>query len=117
MTDKQLLETVLEALETPVHEQPFGLKQKAITALKARLEQTEQEPKFVRIVDGVPCITLAEHKHLMATTPPSAQRQLTDVKSWAGLTPEEIVEILSIHYMHMSDLVQAIEAKLKDKNT
>jgi hypothetical protein len=25
-----------------------------------------QEPKFVRMVDGVPCITLAEHKHLMA---------------------------------------------------
>jgi len=25
-----------------------------------------QEPKFVRMVEGVPCITLAEHKHLMA---------------------------------------------------
>jgi len=42
--------------------------------------------------------------------PPAAQRQ------WVGLEPEEIAEILSVHYMYMSDLVHAIEAKLKEKN-
>jgi hypothetical protein len=42
-----------------------------------------QEPKFVRMVDGVPCITLAEHKHLIATNQAAAQRQ------WVGLAPEE----------------------------
>jgi len=41
---------------------------------------------------------------------PAAQRQ------WVRLEPEEIAEILSVHYMYMSDLVRAIEFKLKEKN-
>lgn len=44
-------------------------------------------------------------------TPHAAQRQ------WVGLEPEEIANILSVHHMYMSDLVRAIESKLKEKNT
>jgi hypothetical protein len=38
----EAMKQALEALETPLHAQPFGLKQNAITALKAALEQPEQ---------------------------------------------------------------------------
>jgi hypothetical protein len=57
-----------------------------------------QEPKFVRMVDGVPCITLAEHKHLIATNQAAAQRQ------WVGLTEDEMQETGRYSYgeEHMS---------------
>lgn len=32
------------------------------------------EPKFVRNVDGVPCITLVEHEYLMSNRPQPAQK-------------------------------------------
>lgn len=44
--DKAAIELALEVIETPIHEQPFMAKQKAITALRQLLERTEpvQEP-------------------------------------------------------------------------
>jgi hypothetical protein len=44
-----------------------------IKRLKAEQPAPVQEPKFVRMVGGVPCITLAEHKHIMGTNTPPAQ--------------------------------------------
>ena len=38
-------------------------------------EQQEPKPKFVRNVDGVPCITLVEHEHLMRSRPQPAQQE------------------------------------------
>ena len=37
------LAQALDALTTPIHEQPFGLKQSAVTAIRAALEQEERE--------------------------------------------------------------------------
>lgn len=41
---------------------------------------------------------------------PAVQRQ------WVSLLPEEIAEVLSVHYMYMSELVHAIDSKLREKN-
>ena len=44
------------------------------------------------------------------TTPPAAQRQ------WVGLTDEERTEIRREHYARTLPLMDAVEAKLKEKN-
>jgi len=44
-------------------------------------------------------------------TPPAAQRQ------WVGLTEEERTEIRREHYARTLPLMDAVEAKLKEKNT
>jgi hypothetical protein len=41
---RKAAQQALEALTTPIHEQPFGLKQNAVTALRAALAQEEQAP-------------------------------------------------------------------------
>ena len=55
-----------------------------IAALREALAQDQfasahTEPKFVRIIDGFPCITLAEHDHIVA--------------QWVGLTNDERVSL------------------------
>jgi hypothetical protein len=45
------------------------------------------------------------------TTPPAAQRQ------WTGLTDEERTEIRREHYARTLPLIDAVEAKLREKNT
>jgi hypothetical protein len=70
-----------------------------------------QEPKFVRVVDGVPCITLAEHKHLIATNQAAAQRE------WRGLTDEEFIDLCEdASNFGTGSLIRHIEQRLKEKN-
>jgi hypothetical protein len=47
--------------------------------------------------------------------PPATQRQLTDVKSWVGLTDEEIYDCDEANACRVA-LAYAIEAKLKERN-
>lgn len=39
----EAMKQALETLETPIHEQPFGMKQHAITALRTAIEQAEKQ--------------------------------------------------------------------------
>ena len=55
--------------------------------------------------------TRGESSVALYTTPPAAQRQ------WAGLTDEERTEIRREHYARTLPLMDAVEAKLKEKNT
>jgi hypothetical protein len=52
-----------------------------------------QEPKFVRMIDGVPCIPLEEHKHLMATQP-AAQPSVPEGWQPIGTAPKTSKAIL-----------------------
>jgi hypothetical protein len=45
-----------------------------------------------------------------------AQRQLTDVKPWVGLTDDELRKLCDEFWLYPRKLLQAIEAKLKEKN-
>jgi hypothetical protein len=38
-------------------------------------------------------------------------------RTWVGLTKEEVFEICNSHYNRDSELVEMVEAKLKEKNT
>jgi hypothetical protein len=92
----------------------------AITALRDRLAQPEQEP-VAWVCEGIS----SDEKHaidyqqedvdaipigtMLYATPP--QRQ------WVGLTPEEVKEISFANRPYVVDMVVALEAKLKEKNT
>ena len=102
MTKDEALKLALETLESIQAVYPCETVGKRITAIKQALEQPVQEPVANHYVDG---------GHLVY---PAAQRQ------WVGLTDEERNEIASVTFGREGALalyVEAIEAKLKEKNT
>ena len=136
MTKDEALKTALEALER-INDR-FDLESvaqdatKAITALEKALAQPEQEPfeywnaveGWVKIdevrehFDAVGCGTIyktaGEDRVPVYTTPPPH-------RTWVGLEAEEVQELrykidVTAHWTY-DDFAQAIEAKLKEKNT
>jgi len=113
MTDLELIRQTLFALECnlPVLED-YGDKDqlqrqhKSIIVLRERLAQPEDRLDFWALFD--------ENQRLRAelkfnTTPPQ--------RPWVGLTPEEVKEISFANRPYVVDMVVALEAKLKEKNT
>ena len=127
MTDKQLLEQALEALEEAVLDYSMGKgavarHMKAITAIKQALAAPVQRMVAnMRLEDG--CIyfaarILADGTYDLYTTPP-AQR------TFAGLTDEEIKDVAAscMWWVREQDILddaiefaRAYEAKLRSKN-
>ena len=118
MTDRELMQQALDALESECDATKFG----AAEAIRARLEQPEPEPVawFMEgtFEDGAPsftqvCETDPEFYVPLYTTPPQ--------REWQGLTDEEIDELFLDHMEELFhgrdyDYERAIEAKLKEKN-
>jgi hypothetical protein len=123
--DKAVVQQALEVIETPIHEQPFMAKQKAITALRQLLEQPSTEDSSE--VDHADELTIA-YLDGVHTGKQIAKRE------WVGLTTEEM-EKLSVEngkatFLNDDEetdilwfdgdcfaLLRAAEAKLKEKNT
>jgi len=129
MTDRELMQQALEALESAtgyIHDQTSTGKEiaVAITALRERLAQPEQEPvayipadaleqiKPPRLIlNNVPLYGYSGEGTVAVYTKPQPRRE------WVGLTEEEMIDLqdrcgISIH---LADF-QAIEAKLREKN-
>ena len=117
MTDRELMQQALDALEHLQTDIEWQYKsptrtmlRKVEKALRARLAQPEPEPvAWMRSDKG----HLDFHKHtdyvpLYATTP---QRE------WQGLTKEEARELCVANVPYVVDMVAALEARLKEKNT
>ena len=117
MTKDEALKLALEALGWTDEWRPQGLKEDAITAIKAALE-AKDEPVAWMNQNGVvrkvgyewgPNNTLTA----LYATPPQ--------RTWVGLTDEEIVlivaECAASHQHTDIHFAKAIEAKLKEKNT
>ena len=105
MTDRELMKQVMENIcgaklceinSMSSRNEMIRLLDEAITALRDRLAQPEQEP--VMFLNNQP----------LYITPPQ--------RPWVGLTDEELIE-LSESGLYLWELWKAIEAKLKDKNT
>ncbi len=102
MTDlRQAAQQALEALEDERYVTKYTHIVEAITALKAALEQPEQEP-------------------VAQITPPGpiTQYRIPTQRPWVGLTDDEAKEIYSCIHGYDSDkrIARAVEAKLKERN-
>ena len=109
MTKDEALKLALDYIDN-VDYGPYDSKP-VLAAIKAALAQPEQEP--VAWWDAK--IGFFEEKHFdqlqpLYTTPPAAQR------TWVGLTPKQVAEIVIYPMNKTADLVRAIEAKLKENN-
>ncbi len=138
MTKDEALDLALEALENSIvspamfatwgkYQEAREHKEKAITAIKQARSESVQEPRCAVIVEvfgkdwrlDYMSLPVGKHKlytqQYIYTTPPAAQRQ------WVGLTDEEIKPLCDenriIYGAYTVDFIQAIEAKLKEKNT
>ena len=118
MTDRELMQQALEALE----ETRGGYSQNLIATLRERLAQPVQEPVAWGVFDGPNLHDVnftEEEAHEMVRlkgdgsvvkplyTPPAAQRQ------WVGLTDEDIFQMGLSNYIQV---IREAEAKLKEKN-
>ena len=128
----EVMKLALEALETPIHVQPFGLKQKAMSALNAAIAEAEkQEPvawedvlgaiargwthpeNAQKPMDVQLAVAIAKEIQDMYTTPPAAQPAQRQ-----PLTEDQIDDIWNRHCDEMGeasindayDIARAIEA-------
>ena len=115
MTKDEALKMALEALEADPLEMVADvdghmvfLKDKAITAIKEALAQTQEPVAWEQFYpdSGKPQIAIN----------PETVGYVAPQRTWVGLTYEEKREI---RYSHMTsaEFIEFIEAKLKDKNT
>jgi hypothetical protein len=96
---KERITAIKQARSAPVQE-PVAIPEYIRDAAK-HLHENRFEPSFmVRAIVG-----------WINGSPPAAQRQ------WVGLTDDERTEIRREHYARTLPLMDAIEAKLKEKNT
>jgi hypothetical protein len=127
MTKEEALRLALEALTDALNKPMWNRVQmeSAITAIKAALEAKDEPFEYWNAVEGwvkidevrdhfdsVGCGTIyktsGEDRVPLYTTPPQ--------RTWVGLTDEEFWE-LDKEDLSLRQFVQAIEAKLKEKNT
>ena len=117
MTKDEALDLALAALECfdyPAHDDDVNKIQAAITAIKQARSAPVQEPVGYVAENGVVDWNVCAPPILtdLYTTPPAAQRQ------WVGLTNKEIYDCEPKKDWYDSvEFAQAIEAKLKEKNT
>jgi hypothetical protein len=111
MTDRELMQQALDALEGYARNcrcEGGGAPCDAAEALRARLAQPEPEP--VAWTHKYGCRANAFGECSMGCTAPP-QRE------WQGLTKEEARELCVANVPYVVDMVAALEARLKEKNT
>jgi hypothetical protein len=96
MTDRELMQQALEALEKMKAHSYLRLDyaEEAISALRDRLAQPDEDriEKAMMAFWGLP-------------------------REWVGLTKEEAKEISMANRPYVIDMIAALEARLKEKNT
>ena len=112
MTKDEALKLALEALGntwTEPKSEQYKIEKEAITAIKEALAQPEQEPvAWEQFYPDIGKPQIAFNAEVIGYVAPQ--------RTWVGLTAKEKHEF---RYSHMTtaDFIDAIEAKLKDKNT
>lgn len=109
MTDRELMQQALEKLEFFAHIKSVSEDtRRLITALRERLAQPEQEPVAWRYRGNLHEFDPSDWAEGPVTPLYTAPRQ------WQGLTDDEINQFRQ--WSH-PDIIEAIELKLKEKNT
>ena len=115
MTKEEVLKMTLEALEADPLEMVADvdghmvfLKDKAITAIKEALAQTQEPVAWEQFYPDIGKPQIAFNAEVIGYVAPQ--------RTWVGLTYEEKHEIRYSH-MNSAEFIEFIEAKLKDKNT
>jgi hypothetical protein len=114
MTDRELLQQTLDTLRhLCLHTRAIkgydGEQiQTAIDALKARLAQPEN--KFNPDWDAM-AVMVEEQQRMAKRIEELTQRE------WVGLTDEELLDLADMAYANDLELLQTLQAKLKEKNT
>ena len=105
MTDREVMQMALDALEKHVHEY------EAIQTLRTALAQPEPEPvAWWHDMGDVVDLNISGHGTPLYTAPPK--------KEWVGLTHTELEDcILISKWATWIEVGRAIEQALKDKNT
>ena len=117
MTDRELMQQALDALESECDATKFGVTE----AIRARLEQLEQEPVAWMHPTSRDCVSTQSYSYKDAIPLYTAPPQL----EWQGLTDEDIRTMWDNHIIPVFNknginpfvFAHAIEAKLKEKNT
>ena len=117
MSDRELMQQALDALEYVIESVGgnapesfdvwFQKTQVPAEALRARLAQPE------------PTLALWNFKHnrLAGLSDDRAEVALIRQREWQGLTKEEARELCVANVPYVVDMVAALEARLKEKNT
>lgn len=130
---REAMQQALEALESdPISHAGLVSRKQAITALRQALE-TEQEPVAWRYsldasVDGPRWIYIDKDPHQWLQEPAMVNAAIEELhtspqpsKPWVGLTDEELKPLCDENHImfgaYTVDFIQAIESKLKEKNT
>ena len=114
MTDRELIQKIVDGVRWINDEQAI-ITYGEIKALRERLSQPEPEPVAWGNKKGEFKIHQEADENFKSTAIPfySAPPK----KEWIDLTEEEIGEIYRAGWKNNMDLAQAIQAKLKEKNT
>ena len=116
MTDRELMQQALEALESdPISHAGLVNRKQAITALRQALE--EREPVCWTVADGW---VYANDTSQVGTSKEVNWEPLYTApqkREWVGLTDEEKAELDAEYGDDTLAHLDAIEAKLKEKNT
>jgi len=119
---KEAMQLALEALEKVITAFGSGLtlQQNAITALRKALE-TEQEPVLWLKTWSDGSVSVLKTKSHAFADHELEPLYAAPPKQWVGLTDEELKPLCDENHImfgaYTVDFIQAIEAKLKEKNT
>jgi hypothetical protein len=116
MTNKEVMQMALDAFETHAKQYPHmvkGYTVDAAQALRAALAQPEPEPAL-RGTD----YEAAFYKDWNAgkVRRVSDGKRMVPEREWVGLTDEEILDLADMAYANDLELLQTLQAKLKEKN-
>ncbi len=122
MTDRELMQQALDALDIFYDEYGWGEKQqKAHEALRARLAQPEEPDWSAAGFSKPPTHSEAWWKHEVSNAWAEGYEKGRSQREWQGLTEAERIDIVDEEIAAQNTehfaLAQAIEAKLKEKNT